>query len=57
VAEGCRKLHVEELFNLNSSPNLISVIESRRMRWIGRKHTEREMKYEGHSKSNAQHFF
>jgi hypothetical protein len=30
-----RKLHNEELHNLNSSPNIISVIKSRRMRLAG----------------------
>jgi hypothetical protein len=30
-----RKLHNEELHNLYSSPNVISVIKSRRMRWAG----------------------
>jgi hypothetical protein len=30
-----RKLHNEELHNLYSSPNIIRMIESRRMRWSG----------------------
>jgi hypothetical protein len=30
-----RKLHYEELNNLYSSPNIVRVIESRRMRWAG----------------------
>jgi hypothetical protein len=30
-----RKLHIEELHNLYSSPNTISQIKSRRMRWAG----------------------
>jgi hypothetical protein len=30
-----RKLHNEELHNLYSSPNIIRVIKSRRMRWAG----------------------
>jgi hypothetical protein len=30
-----RKLHNEELHNLYSSPNIISQITSRRMRWVG----------------------
>jgi len=30
-----RKLHVEELNDLYSSPNIIRVIKSRRMRWVG----------------------
>jgi hypothetical protein len=30
-----RKLHIEELHNLYSSPNIIRTITSRRMRWAG----------------------
>ena len=30
-----RKLHNEELNDLYSSPNIVRVIESRRMRWAG----------------------
>jgi hypothetical protein len=30
-----RKLHNEELYNLYSSPNIIRMIKSRRMRWAG----------------------
>jgi hypothetical protein len=30
-----RKLHNEELHNLFSSPNIITMIKSRRMRWAG----------------------
>jgi hypothetical protein len=30
-----RKLHNEELHNLYSSPNIIRMIKSRRMRWVG----------------------
>ena len=30
-----RKLHNEELNGLHSSPNIIQVIKSRRMRWAG----------------------
>jgi hypothetical protein len=30
-----RKLHIEELNDLYSSPNIIRVIKSRRMRWVG----------------------
>jgi hypothetical protein len=30
-----RKLHKEELNDLNSSPNIIRVIKWRRMRWVG----------------------
>jgi hypothetical protein len=32
---GWRKLHNEELHNLYSSPSIIRIIESRRMRWAG----------------------
>jgi hypothetical protein len=31
----CRRLHNEELNDLYSSPNIIRVIKSRRMRWAG----------------------
>jgi hypothetical protein len=30
-----RKMHNEELHNLYSSPNIIRMIKSRRMRWAG----------------------
>jgi hypothetical protein len=30
-----RKLHNEELHNLYSSPNMIRMMKSRRMRWAG----------------------
>jgi hypothetical protein len=33
VMEGWRKLHNEELHNLYSSPSIIRMIKSRRMRW------------------------
>jgi hypothetical protein len=32
---GCRKLHNEELHNLCSSPSIIKMTNSRRMRWVG----------------------
>jgi hypothetical protein len=35
VAGAWRKLHNEELHNLYSSPSIIGVIKSRRMRWAG----------------------
>jgi hypothetical protein len=35
VMAGCRKLHNEELHNLYSSPSIIRIIKSRRMRWAG----------------------
>jgi hypothetical protein len=34
VAEGCRRLHNEELRNLYTSPNVIRVIKSRRIRVV-----------------------
>jgi hypothetical protein len=34
VTGGWRKLH-NELYNLYSSPNIIRMIKSRRMRWTG----------------------
>jgi hypothetical protein len=30
-----RKLHNDELHNLYSSPNIVRMIKSRRMRWVG----------------------
>jgi hypothetical protein len=41
-----RKLHNEELHNLYSSPNIIRMIKSRRMRWAG--HVARMEKREMH---------
>jgi hypothetical protein len=35
VTGDCRKLHNEELHNMYSSPSIIRVIKSRRMRWVG----------------------
>jgi hypothetical protein len=35
VTGGWRKLHNEELHNLYSSPSLMRIIKSRRMRWAG----------------------
>jgi hypothetical protein len=35
VTGGWRKLHNEELHNVYSSPNIIRMIKSRRMRWAG----------------------
>jgi hypothetical protein len=35
VMEGCRKLHTKKLHNLYSSPSIITMISSRRMREAG----------------------
>jgi hypothetical protein len=35
VVEGWIRLHNEELQNFHASPNIIRVIESRRVRWVG----------------------
>jgi hypothetical protein len=35
VMGGWRKLHNEELHNLYSSPNIIRIMKSRRMKWAG----------------------
>jgi hypothetical protein len=35
VTGGWRKLHNEELHNLYSSPSIIRIIKSRRIRWMG----------------------
>jgi hypothetical protein len=35
VTGGWRKLHNEELHNLYSSPSIIRMIKSKRMRWAG----------------------
>jgi hypothetical protein len=35
VDRSWRKLHNDELHNLYSSPNIVRVIKSRRMRWVG----------------------
>ena len=35
VTTECRKLHNEELNDLYSSPNIVRVLKSRRMRWAG----------------------
>jgi hypothetical protein len=35
VTRGWRKLHSDELHNLYSSPSIIRIIKSRRMRWVG----------------------
>jgi hypothetical protein len=35
VMGDCRKLHNEELHNFYSSPSIIRIIKSRKMRWAG----------------------
>jgi hypothetical protein len=35
VTGECRKLHIEELLDLYSSPNIVRVIKPRRIRWTG----------------------
>jgi hypothetical protein len=35
VTGECRKLHNEELHDLYSSPSIIKIIKSRKMRWAG----------------------
>jgi len=35
VKEDWRRLHNDELHNLYASPNIIRMIKSRRMRWMG----------------------
>jgi hypothetical protein len=35
IIEGWRKLHIEELHELHSSPNIIRMIKPMRMRWTG----------------------
>jgi hypothetical protein len=35
VKGGWRKLHNEELHNLNSLPSIIRIIKTRRLRWAG----------------------
>jgi len=35
VAGGWRRLHNEELHSLYTSPDIVTAIKSRRMRWVG----------------------
>jgi hypothetical protein len=46
VTGGWRKLHNEELHNLYSSPSIIRIIKSRRMRWVGHVARMREKRNE-----------
>jgi hypothetical protein len=45
VTGGWRKLHNEELHNLYSSPSIIRMIRSRRMRWAGHVARMREKRH------------
>jgi hypothetical protein len=45
VTGGWRKLHNEELRNLYSSPSIIRMIKSRRMRWAGHAARTGEKRY------------
>jgi hypothetical protein len=44
VTEEWRKLHNEELRDLYSSPSVIRIIRSRKMRWVGHVARTREKK-------------
>jgi hypothetical protein len=43
VAGGWRKLHIEELHNLYSSPDVMRIREWRRKRWVGDVESFREI--------------
>jgi hypothetical protein len=47
VIGGLRRRHSEELYDLYSSPNIIRIIMSRRMRWAGHVENWREACIEG----------
>jgi hypothetical protein len=44
VTGGWRKLHNEEFNYLNSSPNIIRTVKSRKVRWVGNVACMREMR-------------
>jgi hypothetical protein len=44
VAGGWRRLYSEELRNLYASPNVIRMIKSKRMRWVGHEARVGEMR-------------
>jgi len=44
VTGECKTLHNEERYNLHSSLNIIWVMKSRRMRWVGHVACLREMR-------------
>jgi hypothetical protein len=35
IVRGWKRLHNEELHNFYASPNIITLVESRKMRWVG----------------------
>jgi len=45
VAGGWKRLHNEELHNLYTPQNIIRVIRSRRMRWVGHVTRMRDLRY------------
>jgi hypothetical protein len=55
VTGGRRKLHNEELRHLYSSPSIIRIIKSRRMRWAG--HVAPRLKIEAGSVPKACGFY
>jgi hypothetical protein len=41
VAGGWKELHIKELYDLYSSPSILTIIKSRKMRWV--EHVARTM--------------